>query len=128
MILEACRPDDERAESCYRRAHARERQSFKWAYYLAMVLAARTKYDEAIATLRQALELDPEYLPARLKIGEYLATEGRTDDARKVYEDILRRHPESAQAHYALGQVYEAARDVRSEERRVGKECGDRRG
>ncbi|PYS61746.1 MAG: hypothetical protein DMF76_10210 [Acidobacteria bacterium] len=112
MILEAYRPDDERAEACYRRAHALEPQSFKWAYYLAMVLAARTKYDEAIATLRQALELDPEYLPARLKIGEYLATEGRTDDARKVYEDIVSRHPESAQAHYALGQVYEAARDV----------------
>jgi len=110
MILEAYRPDDERAEACYRRAHGMEPRSFKWTYYLAMVLAARTKYDEAIATLRQALELDPEYLPAQLKIGEYLATEGRTDDARKVYENIVSQHPESAQAHYALGQIYEAAR------------------
>jgi tetratricopeptide (TPR) repeat protein len=112
MILEAYRPDDERAEACYRRAHQLDPRSFRWTYYLAMVLAAQAKYDQAIATLQQALQLDSEYLPARLKMGEYLATEGRPDDARKVYENIVRQHPESAQTYYALGQAYETARDL----------------
>jgi tetratricopeptide (TPR) repeat protein len=112
MVLEAYRPDDERAEACYRRAHQLEPRSFRWTYYLAMVLAARARYDEAIATLEQALQLDSDYLPAQLKIGEYLAAEGQTDEARKVYEHIVRQHPGSAQAHYALGKAYETAQDL----------------
>jgi tetratricopeptide (TPR) repeat protein len=112
MVLEAYRPDDERAEACYRRAHQLDPGSFRWTYYMSMVLAARAKYDQAIATLRQALQLDSEYLPAELKMGEYLATVGRSDDARKVYENIVRQHPESAQAYYALGRAYETTRNL----------------
>src|SRR5262245_42985599 len=92
MVLEAYRPTDERAEACYRRARQLEPQSFRWTYYLATVLAAQRKYDEAIATLRHALELDPEYLPAQLKIGEYLRAAGRSEEATHVLEEIAQRY------------------------------------
>jgi tetratricopeptide (TPR) repeat protein len=123
MILEAYRANDERAEVCYRRAHQLDPRSFRWTYYLAMVLAARAKYDQAIATLQQALQLDSEYLPAHLKIGEYLVTQGRPDDARKVYENIVRRHPESAQAYYALGQAYGTLGDLNKSVGSFRKAC-----
>ena len=112
MVLEAYRPNDERAEACYRRAHQLEPRSFRWTYYLATVLAAQSKYEEAIATLQQALQLDPEYLPAQLKIGEYLRAEGRSEEAANVFEKIVQQHPESAQALYALGQAYESLRNL----------------
>src|SRR5438105_1631616 len=112
MVLEAYRPNDERAEACYRRAHQLEPRSFRWTYYLATVLAAQSKYEEAIATLQQALQLDTEYLPAQLKIGEYLRAEGRSEEAANVFEKIVQQHPESAQALYALGQAYESLRNL----------------
>jgi len=112
MVLEAFRPSDERAEACYRRAHQLDPRSFRWTYYLATVLAAQTKYEEAIDTLRQALQLDPEYFPAQLKIGEYLRAEGRSEEATNTFEKIAQQHPESAQALYALGQAYESMRNL----------------
>ena len=112
MVLEAYRPSDERAEIFFRRARQLEPQSFRWTYYLATVLAAQTKYDEAIGTLQQALQLDPEYLPAQLKIGEYLRAKGRSEEARNVFEKVVQQHPESAQGYYALGQAYESTRNL----------------
>ena len=112
MVLEAYRPDDERAETYYRRATQLEPRSFRWAYYLSMVLAARNKYDEAIATLQQALQLEPEYLPAQLKLGDYLKAEGHLEAATNVYGRVVRQHSDSAQAYYAVGPVYQSGQKL----------------
>ena len=111
MILHAYQQSDQRAEVCYRRAHLLDPASFRWVYYLGSVQAARGKYDEAIATLREALRLDPEYLPAQLKLGDCLLALGNAEGARKLYEGIVGRHPDIAQAHYGLGRARAANQD-----------------
>ena len=111
MILHAYQVSDQKAEVCYRRAQLLDPASFRWAYYLGVVQAARGTYDEAIMTFREALRLDPEYLPAQLKLGECLLAAGRTEEARQLHEEIVRRHPSSAQAHYGLGRARAATKD-----------------
>lgn len=111
MVLHAYQQSDERAKICYRRAHLLDPTSFRWVYYLGSVQAARGKYDEAIATLREALRLDPEYLPAQLKLGDCLLASTNAEEARQLYEGIVKRHPDSAQAHYGLGRARAANQD-----------------
>jgi tetratricopeptide (TPR) repeat protein len=107
MILDAYSQSDERAEVCYRRARLLDSRSFRWAYYLAVVQAARGKYQEAITTLQEGLPLKPEYLPAQLKLAEFHLALGSGEEAREVYEEIIRRHPESAQAYFGIGRAEE---------------------
>jgi tetratricopeptide (TPR) repeat protein len=111
MVLHAFQPADPRAEVCYRRARRSEPLSFRWVYYLALVQGARRDYEEAIATLREALRLDAGYLPAQLKLGEWLLASGRAQEARAVLEAAVRRHPDSAQAVFTLGRARAAMDD-----------------
>jgi len=111
MILHAFQPSDPRAEVCYRRARLSDPKSFRWAYYLGLVQAARGDFPEAIATLREALRLDPGYLPAQLKLGECLLSAGNAPEARALFEAVVRRHPQSAQAFYGLGRARMAGED-----------------
>jgi tetratricopeptide (TPR) repeat protein len=112
MILDAYSQSDERAEACYSRARLLDPSAFRWAYYLAVVQGARGKYQQAAATLGEALRLDPEYLPAQLKLGEFLLALGSGEQARRVYENITRRTPESAQAYFGLGRAEELVEDT----------------
>lgn len=52
---------------------------------LAMALAARSEYDEAIAAQRQLVELDPDDLQAWLIWGELEVKAGHGEQAAKVY-------------------------------------------
>src|SRR6266567_688627 len=60
----------EQASVCYERAHQLDATSFRWLYYLGSLLAKQRKHSEAAATLQAALRLNPDYLPARLKLAE----------------------------------------------------------
>lgn len=111
MVLQAYRPEDPRAEVCYKRARRSDPDSFRWAYYLALAQGAQRNYEVAIPTLREALRLDAGYLPAQLKLGEWLLASGRTQEARVELEATARRHPDSAQVAYTLGRAREAMDD-----------------
>ncbi|MFN7998219.1 MAG: tetratricopeptide repeat protein [Bryobacteraceae bacterium] len=112
MILQACKPSDPRAEVCYQRARRSDPNSFRWAYYLALVQAAGGNYAEAIPTIREALRLNPGYLSADLKLGEWLLASGNAREARTVLEVVVRRHPDSAQTVYTLGRARAAMDDL----------------
>ena len=64
--------------------------------------------EEAVTTLRKAIQLRPDYLPARLKLAQALLAAGRFRESRKVYEELIQQKPESALAHYGLGRVQSA--------------------
>jgi len=111
MLLHAYEPSDPRAENCYRRARLFDPNSFRWAYYLGLVQGARGNYLEAIATLREALRLVPDYLPALLKLGEWLLVSGSSKEAQALLDGVVRRFPDSAQALYVLGRARTANDD-----------------
>ncbi len=101
----------EAAEVSYRRAHLLDPSAFRWLYYLGWVEAAQGHYDQAAATLGDALRIMPGDLPAELKLGECFLATGRWDKAGKLYSEVLLKHAQSAEAHYGLGRVRAARRD-----------------
>src|ERR1700693_1432793 len=50
----------------YERAAALEPSEFRWTYYLGFVEADRGRCEEAAPTLRRALRIDSDYVPAKL--------------------------------------------------------------
>jgi tetratricopeptide (TPR) repeat protein len=112
MLLQAANKSDERAAICYRRAHLFEPTSFRWAYYLGVVQANRGNFKDAVGTLREALRLDPKYLPALSKLGESLRASGSVKESRRVFEEVVRHDPEGAQAQYDLGQARQADKNL----------------
>ena len=95
----------EGAAACYQRAHDLDPGTFKWLYYRGMLLAKQKKSAEAVESLREALRLDPTYLPVRLRLAENLLAAGKMDDSRQIYSGILIEFPDSAEAHYGLGRI-----------------------
>src|SRR2546422_9142155 len=56
------------AQICYRRARSLDPGSLQWAYYLGLTQADLGNWGDAAATLPEAVRLNPEYLPAQLKL------------------------------------------------------------
>src|SRR5207302_6894608 len=56
------------AAACYRRAGQIEPKVFQWTYLLGAVEADEGKCDAATSTLRLALHLDADYVPAKLRL------------------------------------------------------------
>src|SRR6266571_266497 len=123
MILQAYQHADERAGVCYRRAHSLDQVSFRWAYYLSLVQSEEGHYSEAVLTLQEALRLDPDYLPAQLKLGDCFLASGRVEEAANLFTEIVRRHPHSAQAYYRLGRVLEKENNLGGAGDSFGKAC-----
>jgi len=81
-----------------------------WA---ALSAINRKGYDEALALFRQALERDPQNLPAQIGIGAYHARMGAqvfdTDSlghrakAQQILREAIARDPQSSDAHFYLG-------------------------
>jgi len=110
MLLDTYhRPED--AALCYRRAHLLAPAAFKWLYYWGSLLLRERKMGEALPILTSALRLEPEYLPARLKMGEALLGTGKTEEAGKIYEGILEDYSDTAEAYYGLGRAKAALGD-----------------
>lgn len=100
------------AQICYRRARSLYPASFQWAYYLGLTQADLGNWGDATSTLHEAVRLNPEYLPAQLKLGGCLLASGRWQEAAQLYEAILGKHPDSADAYYGLGRVRAVRKDL----------------
>ncbi len=87
---------------------------------LATALREAGRPDQSAAHYRRAIEIRPDYAPARSNFGALLRAEGRTDEAIAQYREALRLQPESTSARYNLanallarGQAREAAEEFR---------------
>lgn len=96
---------NELASTFYRRVGSMEPSNFRWPYYLGVAMTSMGRDAEAIRALQRAIELDPDYLPAQLRLAKLLRTVGNWDGSREIYRTLVRRHPDSARAHYGLGRV-----------------------
>jgi tetratricopeptide (TPR) repeat protein len=107
MLLQAFE-QYESAELCYRRARILDSNRFPWAYYLGLTQAIEGKNEDAAVTLRDAIRLDPGYLPARLKLAEVLLNARRLDESEAVCQSIAKDDPQFAPVYYWLGRVASA--------------------
>jgi tetratricopeptide (TPR) repeat protein len=93
------------ADAVYQRARHLDPKSCDWTYLGALVQAKLGDFADAAGSLRQALTLDPGYLPARVALADALTQAGQLDTARAEYASLLRDYPELAIAHYGSGRV-----------------------
>ncbi len=89
----------------YQRCDLLQPGTFHWPYYLGITRAAWGKTGEAISILRTATTIDPDYLPARIRLAEYLLATGSDEEAKAIYEKALKQHPDCSQAHYGIGKI-----------------------
>ena len=74
--------------------------------WYAYFLASRGRFDEAIAKIRRAQELDPLSVSIATDVGEILCWAGRTDEAIPQLRAALEMEPNFAMAHNILGMVH----------------------
>ncbi len=110
MILQ-CYGKYESAGMCYRRARALAPRSFRWAYYLGNVEAWLGKNQEGVEQIRNALQLDTTYTPARVRLGQMLLEAGDLEESARAFEESIRQNPRLAAAHLGLGRVRQAGGD-----------------
>ena len=89
----------------YQRSDLLQSGTFRWPYYLGVVRAAEGKNSEAISILRKAAAVDPDYLPARVRLADLLLATHNQEEAKTIYEQVLKRHPDCSQAHYGMGRI-----------------------
>jgi tetratricopeptide (TPR) repeat protein len=111
------------AEVCYQRAHLLDPKSFDWTYDLGYVLFKEGKYNQAADALREALQLKPDYVPAKLKLAESLFSGHEVEAAGKVYQEVVRQDAQNAEAWYGLGRVQAAQGDSKSAAVSLAKAC-----
>lgn len=95
----------EGAAVCYERARRLAPTEFRWAYYLGIVQTALGKQAEAIAAFKAALKLDPNHLPAQLRLAEAALAANQVTESQQLYETLLKRNNKLAQVHYGLGRL-----------------------
>ncbi len=76
-------------------------------WYAESGLAALGHFDEAIAEMKRALELDPLSVIINADVGTVLCTAGRYDEAIEQLRKTLEMDPDFYYAHWNLGQALE---------------------
>lgn len=81
--------------------------AFYW-FQLANYQYQDGRYDDAGASLRSALEVEPKHLGSIELFGKVLVAQGRFDEATTLYEDLLKR-TDAADLRGELAKLYEHA-------------------
>ena len=93
------------AEALYRRTAVLDGSSFRWPYYLGVVLSRQQRQEDAAKAYEDALAIDREFVPLRLKLAESYLGLNRLEEAEELYRAVLEESPSNADAHYGLGRV-----------------------
>ncbi len=81
-------------------------------YYLGLSLRYSGKYQEAVAQLRRAVELNPFSGAFRLELGNALGLAGDPQAAVEELQGTLRLYPNAPEVYHALGGNYKRAGDL----------------
>ena len=83
--------------------------------------AARGDFEAAVSAMRQALDKDPDFVPARFDLGLLLQRMGRPHDAIGAYLGVLERAPGHSQARFNLALAYLETRQFKSARRELSE-------
>jgi tetratricopeptide (TPR) repeat protein len=76
-----------------------------WPYYLGVLASGRGQTSEAIDSLRQALALDPDYLPTYLRLGNVFLADGQLAAADGMYTTLAAKAPDDSWGYLGRGKV-----------------------
>ena len=104
LILMATRFHDA-AETAFGHAQALAPRQMRWPYYLAQLHRTTGDQPRAVERFERAVELDPTYVAALVRLGELYLDEGRAEDAEPLFEQALAVEPASAPALSGIGRA-----------------------
>jgi tetratricopeptide (TPR) repeat protein len=114
QTLEALNRSEE-AQAEYEKAVRLDRSATKhseWPYYNLGVLHLKVGHGvEAAQWFRQALQAEPQFVEAKVKLATAIAQSGDAESARQLLESVIAQQPDNADAHYQLGRLYLKLRD-----------------
>lgn len=99
------------ARQCYLQAVQHQPEAFRWHYLLAYLYQETGDYEAARLSYDRALDIDGDYLPARLRRGQVRLDLGRPEAARADFEAVLAARPNQPAALAGLGEIALNARD-----------------
>jgi tetratricopeptide (TPR) repeat protein len=76
------------AHDAYGWASALAPRTFDWPYLDAVVLQRLAQPTDAVAKLREALKVSPDYLPARLRLAEALLDSGDLEQSTRLFSEL----------------------------------------
>lgn len=93
------------ALQCYTALEQLQSREARWPHLHASILASFGRGDEALPLAQRAVQLDPEYLAARIRLGDILTKANRGPEAAAVYAEVLRRAPGEPYALLGLARL-----------------------
>lgn len=93
------------AAVCYRNAQRLDGNEPRWPYLLGVIAQTRGDNDAAAERFEQTLELLPGDTPARLRLAEMRLGANQSEEAQRIFEQVLADDPSKAYAHYGLGRL-----------------------
>jgi tetratricopeptide (TPR) repeat protein len=83
----------------------------RWPHLAAVILAGYGDFEPAMERWHRVLERAPEYLAARLRLAEAALKVNQSAKAERLYQEVLRAHPEEPYALLGLARLdFEAGR------------------
>jgi tetratricopeptide (TPR) repeat protein len=111
MVLQAYNRWED-AERSFLRADLLAPQEFRWRYYYGYTQASQGKCDEAVVSLKQALGIRADYIPAKLKMAECYRALGNWNESARWYRDVKSQDAANPDAFYGLGRAQVALGDL----------------
>jgi len=98
----------EEAVKLYRKAIVRSEDPAQYHFYfeLGVALLSANRMAEAKAAFLIETALSPEFVDARLDLGNIYVLENNLGRALEEYQEVLAIDPDQAEARYNLGQIY----------------------
>jgi tetratricopeptide (TPR) repeat protein len=81
----------------------RSSHPFEYRLQKALIASDARRFDEAESEIRSAIRLDPIRVGGYLALADYHAQHKQRSQAREVLRGLVKRTPDSAEAHFALG-------------------------
>jgi tetratricopeptide (TPR) repeat protein len=102
------------ADACYNNAIKLAPGHFPWAYYSAYLALKNGNMQAALTRFELAVEIDPEYLPARYRLAQVNLELNRLDEAYAMFNELLTDADLKAAAHNGIGQVFQMKQEYAS--------------
>jgi len=94
------------ARDAYAQATTLDPRDARATYRLAVVEARAGRIDDAIARMREAIALNPQYAPAQWRLGLWLLDRNDTDGAERAFARSAEIDPADASGWIGLARVY----------------------
>jgi tetratricopeptide (TPR) repeat protein len=95
----------EAAHRAYLRAQGLAPRTFEWRYLDGLVLQRLARHEDAARQFREAVAVQPSYLPARVKLAETLVESGALLESRKLLDALVREPAAEPAVQVALGRI-----------------------